>query len=97
MAPRSSGRVSRRGSAKRASRLRGSTQEQRAADEKLSHAQHRLGDAREALQALARRAAEAKASYATLVERTGALNADVARIEEANESSRRGSLRRRRP
>jgi chromosome segregation protein len=59
-------------------------QEQRAADEKLSHAQHRLGDAREALQVLARRAAEAKASYATLVERTGALTADVARIEEAN-------------
>ena len=58
--------------------------EQRAADEKLSHAQHRLGDAREALQVLARRAAEAKASYATLVERTGALTADVARIEEAN-------------
>src|SRR5688500_5947361 len=58
--------------------------EQRAADVKLSHAQHRLGDAREALQVLARRAAEAKASYATLVERTGALTADVARIEEAN-------------
>ncbi len=58
--------------------------EQRTADEKLSHAQHRLGDARDALQALARRAAEAKASYATLVERTGALNADVVRIEEAN-------------
>ena len=61
-APKSSARDSTRGSAKRASRLRGSTQEQRAADEKLSHAQHRLGDAREALQALARRAAEAKAS-----------------------------------
>jgi chromosome segregation protein len=58
--------------------------EQRAADEKLSYAQHRLGDAREALQVLARRAAEAKASYATLVERTGALTADVARIQEAN-------------
>jgi chromosome segregation protein len=59
-------------------------EEQRAADEKLSHAQHRLGDAREALQMLARRAAEAKASYAALVERTGALNADVVRIEDAN-------------
>ena len=58
--------------------------EQRAADEKLSHAQHRLGDARDALQALARSAAEAKASYATLVERSVALGADVARIEEAN-------------
>ena len=58
--------------------------EQRTADEKLSYAQHRLGDARDALQALARRAAEAKASYATLVERTGALIADVARIEDAN-------------
>ena len=42
------------------------------------------GDARESLQALARRAAEAKASYATLVERTGALDADVVRIEESN-------------
>ncbi len=58
--------------------------EQRAADENLSHAQHRLGDARESLQALARRAAEAKVSYATLMERTGAINADVARIDEAN-------------
>jgi chromosome segregation protein len=58
--------------------------EQRAADEKLSHAQHRLGDARDTLQALARSAAEAKASYATLVERSVALGADVARIEEAN-------------
>ena len=59
-------------------------EEQRAADEKLSHAQHRLGDAREALQTLARCAAEAKASYATLVERTGALSAEVMRLEEVN-------------
>ncbi len=59
-------------------------QEQRTADEKLTQAQHRLGDARDSLQALARRAAEAKASYAMLVERTGALNADVLRIEENN-------------
>jgi chromosome segregation protein len=59
-------------------------QEQRAADEKLSRAQHRLGDAREALQALARRAAEAKASYATLVERALALHSEVVRLEEGN-------------
>jgi chromosome segregation protein len=58
-------------------------QEQRAADVKLSNAQHRLGDAREALQGLARNGAEAKAIYATLVERTAALQAEVARLEEA--------------
>ncbi|MCM3881291.1 MAG: chromosome segregation protein SMC [Vicinamibacterales bacterium] len=57
-------------------------QEQRAADSRLSQAQHRLGDAREAQQALARRAAEAKASYATQVERAAALQAEVARLEE---------------
>ena len=59
-------------------------QEQHAADQKLSHAQHRLGDARAALQDLARSAAEAKASYATLVERTGAINSEVVRLEEGN-------------
>jgi chromosome segregation protein len=58
--------------------------EQRAADGRLSVAQHLLGDAREALQALARRAAEAKAAYAALVERTGALHADVVRLDESN-------------
>ncbi len=57
-------------------------QEQRAADMKLSHAQHRLGDARETLQGLARRAAEAKAAYATQVERAAALQSEVARLEE---------------
>lgn len=57
-------------------------QEQRAADAKLSQAQHRLGDAREAVQLLARSAAEAKAAHAMLVERASALQAEVFRLEE---------------
>ena len=66
-------------------------QEQRTADEKLTQAQRRLGDARDSLQALARRAAEAKASYAMLVERTGALNADVSGSRKTTASSKRVS------
>ncbi len=59
-------------------------QEQHAADQKLSHAQHSLGDARTSLQDLARRAAETKAVYATLVERTAAMSSEVVRLEENN-------------
>ncbi len=59
-------------------------QEQRSADARLSQAQHRLGDAREALQGLARRAAEAKAAYATQVERSAALQSEVAHLEQGH-------------
>ncbi len=58
--------------------------EQRAADDLLTRAQRRLFDARESMQAQAHRAAEAKASHATLVERAGALVADVQRLEAAS-------------
>ena len=57
--------------------------DQRAADDNLNRAQRRLFDAREAMQAQAHRAAEAKASHAALVERAGGLQADVVRLEEA--------------
>jgi chromosome segregation protein len=57
--------------------------DQRSADDNLNRAQRRLFDAREAMQAQAHRAAEAKASHAALVERAGGLQADVARLEEA--------------
>jgi chromosome segregation protein len=57
--------------------------EQKAADENLNLAQRRLFDAREALQAQGQRAAEARASHAALVERAGALAAEVARLEQA--------------
>ena len=58
--------------------------EQRAADDQLTRAQRRLFDARESMQAQAHRAAEAKASHAALVERAGALAADVQRLEAAS-------------
>ncbi|HET9263228.1 MAG TPA: chromosome segregation protein SMC [Vicinamibacterales bacterium] len=57
--------------------------DQKSADDNLNRAQRRLFDAREAVQAQAHRAAEAKASHAALVERTGALQADLTRLEEA--------------
>ena len=57
--------------------------EQRSADDLLNAAQRRLFDAREAMQAQARRTSEAKASHAALVERAGALAIDVARLEES--------------
>jgi chromosome segregation protein len=59
-------------------------QEQRAADERLSQAQHRLGDAREGAHGLADRAAEAKAAYATMVERASGLQSEVLRLAEAH-------------
>jgi chromosome segregation protein len=57
--------------------------EQREADAQLNQAQRRLFDAREVLQAQAGRTAEAKAAHAALVERAGALAAEVERLEEA--------------
>jgi chromosome segregation protein len=57
--------------------------EQKAADENLNLAQRRLFDAREAMQAQGQRAAEARASHAALVERAGALAAEVARLQQA--------------
>jgi chromosome segregation protein len=57
--------------------------EQREADERLTVAQRRLFEAREAAEELSRRAADAGAAHAALVERAGALTADVQRLEEA--------------
>jgi chromosome segregation protein len=56
---------------------------QRLADERLTLAQRRLFEAREAAQDLSRRAADAGAAHAALVERASALDADVARMEIA--------------
>ncbi len=58
-------------------------EEQRGADNRLNHAQRRLFEAREAMQAQARRTAEAKAAHAALTERAAALIADIKRLEEA--------------
>ncbi|PYR58680.1 MAG: chromosome segregation protein SMC, partial [Acidobacteria bacterium] len=57
--------------------------DQRVADEQLSTAQRRLFEAREAVEAQARRTSEAKAAHAALVERAGALATEVRRLEEA--------------
>ncbi|MEO8257795.1 MAG: chromosome segregation protein SMC [Acidobacteriota bacterium] len=57
--------------------------DQRLADERLTAAQRSQSDAREAIDELNRRAAEAGAVHAALVERAGALEADVRRLEEA--------------
>jgi chromosome segregation protein len=56
---------------------------QRQADERLTIAQRRLFEAREAAEELSRRAAEAGAAHAALVERAGALAIEVVRMEEA--------------
>jgi chromosome segregation protein len=56
--------------------------DQRAADERLTMAQRRLFEAREATEELSRRAAEAGASHAALMERASALAAEVQRLEE---------------
>jgi chromosome segregation protein len=68
--------------------------EQRAAEERLTVAQRCLFEAREAAQELSRRAAEAGASHAALVERAAALESDVRRLEEAGAEleSRAGAL-----
>jgi chromosome segregation protein len=57
--------------------------EQRSADERLTGAQRRLFEAREAMQDQARRTAEAKASHAALMERAAALATDVERLQDA--------------
>ncbi|HMD36487.1 MAG TPA: hypothetical protein VKH42_16030, partial [Vicinamibacterales bacterium] len=56
---------------------------QREAEERLNGAQRRLFEAREATEELGRRAAEAGAAHAALVERAGALDTEVRRLEEA--------------
>jgi chromosome segregation protein len=56
--------------------------DQRAADERLTTAQRRLFEAREATEELSRRAAEAGASHAALMERASALATEVQRLEE---------------
>jgi chromosome segregation protein len=79
--------------------------DQRAADAQLTEAQRRLFEARERMQEQSVRTSEAKAVHAGLVERAAALNAEVARLEEAgrdlearaaqrSEDLRRNALRR---
>ncbi len=58
-------------------------QEQKGAEELLTAAQRRLMESREAVQDLSRRAAEAGAAHAAMVERASGLAADVQRLEEA--------------
>ncbi len=58
-------------------------QAQRQADERLTVAQRRLFEAREGAEELSRRAAEAGAAHAALVERAGALAIEILRLEEA--------------
>jgi chromosome segregation protein len=57
--------------------------EQRAADERLTIAQRRLFEARDAADELSRRAADAGAAHAALVERAAALAIEVRRLAEA--------------
>ncbi len=57
--------------------------EQRDADDRLAAAQRRLIEARGDVDELGRRAAEARATHAGLMERASALAADVTRLEEA--------------
>src|SRR5262249_26360872 len=59
-------------------------EQQRIADEQLTEAQRRLFEAREGGEDLSRRAAEAGAAHAALVERASALCAEVQRLEEAS-------------
>ena len=56
---------------------------QRQADERLTVAQRRLFEAREAAEELSRRAADAGAAHAALVERASAFAIEVLRLEEA--------------
>jgi chromosome segregation protein len=57
--------------------------ERQAADERFSVAQRDLQEAREAVEVIGRRAADARAAHAALVERATALLAEVGRQEEA--------------
>jgi chromosome segregation protein len=62
----------------------GRTEEaQRAGEELLAGAQRRLAEAREMVESLGGRAAEARAAHAALVERASAVVIEVARLEEA--------------
>jgi chromosome segregation protein len=56
---------------------------QRISDERLTVAQRRLFEAREAAEELSRRAADARAVHAALVERASALGVEILRLEEA--------------
>jgi chromosome segregation protein len=56
---------------------------QRIADERLTVAQRRLFESREAAEELSQRAADARAAHAGLVERASGLAADVERLSEA--------------
>ena len=58
--------------------------DQRLAEERLTLAQRRLCESREAAQELSRRAADAGASHAALVERASALASEVQRLAEAS-------------
>jgi chromosome segregation protein len=58
-------------------------QAQRLADERLTVAQRRLFEARESAEDLSRRAAEAGAAHAALVERASAIALEIVRLEEA--------------
>ena len=68
--------------------------EQRMGEELLNESQRRLFEARERVQELSRRAAEARANHAGLVERASGLAAEVRRLEEASREleSRAGAL-----
>ncbi len=57
--------------------------DRQAADERFAVAQRQLQDAREAVEIIGRRAADARAAHAALVERATALLGEVARQEEA--------------
>ncbi|HEX7192390.1 MAG TPA: hypothetical protein VF381_12555 [Thermoanaerobaculia bacterium] len=58
-------------------------QAQRASDERLTAAQRRLFEARESVEERGRRAADAGAAHAALVERASALASEIERLEEA--------------
>ena len=62
--------------------------QQRAADDRFMDAERRLHDAREAVEALGRDAAGAKARHATMAERAGAIASDVRRLEAQAEELR---------
>jgi chromosome segregation protein len=58
-------------------------EEQRSADERLSTSQRRLFEARERVETLAQKTAEARAAHAGLVERAAGFESEVARLAEA--------------
>ncbi len=62
--------------------------QQRAADDRFMHAERRLHEARETVEALGRDAAAAKARHATMAERAAAISSDVRRLEEQAEELR---------